>query len=142
LVRKGEPLATVSAGCWVVRAIATQETVARAKPARGDVVDIRLTGHSGPLFHGRVIQLSDAGSRQVHARSLTHLAGGSIAVAEESMQAEEPYFEMKIAIDGAPDEVLRHGMTAVAVFSGGRVPLGLQLYRRTLQFLNQLRMAG
>jgi putative peptide zinc metalloprotease protein len=142
LVRKGEPLAKVSAGPWVVQAVANEETFSQSRLGLGEGVEVRLVGQAQSAFQGQVIRLARAGSRKIDAPSLTHLGGGSIAVAEQTLEAQEPFFQLTIALFDAGDAPLRHGMTGIAVLPGGRSPLALHLYRRTLQFLDRLRMAN
>ncbi len=141
-VRKGEPLATVSAGPWVLNAVATEETLTTWEPRKGDQVEVRLVSQGGRSFSGRVIHLVPAGSKTIEDPALTHLGGGSIAVSASTMEADQPFFEIVIVIDDPDNSVLRPGMTAVAVFDGHRVPLGTHFYRRTLHFLNMLRASG
>jgi putative peptide zinc metalloprotease protein len=142
LVRKGERLAQVSAGPWILNAVATEGALSTSVPQAGDRVEIRLVGHAGPVFHGTVTNLAKAGSRKIDDASLTHLGGGSIAVSEMTMEAKQAFFRITIAIDDPDESVLRHGMTAMATFPGRRTSLGIHLYRRLLQFLNHLRVAG
>ncbi|OHB75422.1 MAG: hypothetical protein A2W31_14605 [Planctomycetes bacterium RBG_16_64_10] len=141
LVRKGERLAQVSTGPWVLNAVATEGALSVSMPKVGDQVEIRLVGHAGPMFHGTVCNLAKAGSRKIDQASLTHLGGGSIAVSETTMEAKQPFFRITIAIAAADESALRHGMTALATFPGRRTSLGIHLHRRVLQFLNGLRLA-
>lgn len=141
-VRQGEPLATVSAGPWVLNAVATEQTLTTWRPRKGDPVEIRLVSQGGRSFSGNVVRLVPAGSKKIGDPSLTHLGGGSIAVSANTMEADRPFFAIVIAIDNPDSSVLRPGMTAVAVFDGHRVPLGTHFYRRMLNFLNMLRASG
>jgi biotin carboxyl carrier protein len=140
MVRKGERLAQVSAGPWVLNAVATEGALSTSMPEVGDHVEIRLVGHASPVFHGTVTNLAKAGSRKIDEASLTHLGGGSITVSETTMEAKQPFFRITIAIDATDGSTLRHGMTALATFPGRRISLGIHLYRRVLQFLNRLKL--
>ncbi|MFV2068002.1 MAG: hypothetical protein ACC645_13595 [Pirellulales bacterium] len=45
-------------------------------------------------------------------------------------------------LDAARGDSLRHGMTGIVLFKRSHPSLASHLYRRTLHFLNRLRLAG
>lgn len=141
-VREGEPLATVSAGPWVFRAVATAEMFGRAAPTVGEPVEIRLAGGARRRIVGTVARVARAGSRRIEQPALTHLGGGAIPVAPQSLEAEQPFFEITIDLKPPSHDLLRHGMTGTVRFQRPHVSLARRLYRRTLAFLNRLRVAG
>jgi len=142
LIRKGQLVATISAGPWVFRAVATADALSHGVPAVGERVDIRLAGDAAHLFGGTVLRVARAGSRKIDCRALTHLGGGWIAVAKETMEAEEPFFQITMGIDPTEADLLRPGMTGIVRFKRPHPSLAMHLFRRTLHFLDRLRLAG
>ena len=141
-VNKGEPLGLVSAGPWIVKALASEETMSDWHPRIGDHVEVRLAGQAGHTMSGRVVQVAQAGSHTIQETALTHLAGGDIVVHNTEGESQHPYFQIKIVIDEVDAQHVRHGMLAYATFRGQRQTLAQHLVRRTLQFVNGLRVAG
>jgi hypothetical protein len=125
-----------------MKAIANAASLTAQSPEIGQSVELCLVGQGSRTLKGQITRVAKAGSRRIHASSLTHLAGGDIAVSANSMEAEEPYFDVNIMIADQNDRGLRHGMTAVVSLGGVRTPLGVHLYRRILLFLNKLQLTG
>lgn len=141
-VHKGDPLAIVSSGPWILRAVANAESLTHSLPQVGARVSIRLTGEGSRPLLGTIARIARAGSRTITDRSLTQLAGGEIPVSPDTWEAEEPFFHITIALDDQPDLRLRHGMTALVNLGGERPCIGMYLYRRGLTLLNKLRQTG
>ena len=141
-MRQGEPIATLGAGRWQIKALVNGESLADALPELGDMVYVRLVGHAGRTYQARITQIGRAGQRKIDQTALTLAGGGEIAVAETTMEAESPYFELTIELVEDVDSVLHHGMTALVQFSGARSSIAANLYRRTLRLLNHLRVAS
>ena len=135
-------MAIVSAGPWTLKAIANAASLTVHAPQVGQQVELRLVGQGSRTLSGRIVRVARAGFRRITESSLTHLAGGNITVSAESMEAEEPFFEIDIMIAEQDERGLRHGMTAVVSLGGHRDPIAVHLYRRGLLFLNKLRLAS
>lgn len=138
-VRKGEPLARVSHGPWVMRASATADALTTGDPHIGDQLEVRLMGQPDRSHLARITRVAPVGSRRISSAAVTQLGGGAIAVRPETMQAVEPFFEITLALDDAEGEQLHDGMTALVNFRPRLAPLGWHLYRRGLRFLHAWR---
>ncbi len=144
-IRRGSPLVTIGSGIWQVSVLLTAEQFAESQIRVGTPVQLRLTGRSGELVGGSVVRVGGGGSHVVADETFTQLAGGEIAVDALSMQTAEAMFEVRIElVDVSPElrSSFRRGMTAVVQFSGRKSSLAGHLYRRGLNLLNQLRVAG
>ena len=141
-VRKGEPVAAVSDGPWVIRALFTAEGLSSSIPKVGDPVQIRFVGDARESYAGEIIHVAKAGSRTIDETALTHLGGGDIPVATETMEAAHPFFQITVGLKDSDDLDLRYGLTAWIQLPEDHAPIGLYLYRQGLNLLNQLRMAG
>ncbi len=141
-VHKGEPLASVSDGRWIVKVMVTAEHLSSTAPREGDTVSIRMIGQSKQLFRGKVLEVAKTGSKTIDQPALTHAGGGTIAVSTDNQEAEQPFFEISVMIDGVDATQFKYGMTALVQFEADRTPVGAFLYRRGLRILNQLRLAG
>ena len=141
-IRKGEPIASVEHGPWVVKTMVSASGFSDSAPRRGDFVEIRFNGDANAILQGRVTQIAKAGTRTIEEAALTHLGGGSIPVTDDAHEAEQPFFEVTIGLDNSAQASLRHGMTAWIRMSGQSTTIGVYLYRHGLNLLNQLRMAG
>lgn len=141
-VKKGEPLAKVVAGQWIVETLVTAEDLSDLVSGVGDSVTLIGAGAPDLRLQGTIRQVAAAGSEQIEYESLTHLAGGFIPVAGEEHQADRPYFKITIAIESSSTDRLRHGATFRVRFRSRRIGLGQYVWHRMLQMFNQLRVAG
>lgn len=141
-VRKGEPLARISHGPWVMRASATADTLTSGDPHIGDQLEVRLMGQPERPYSARITRVASVGSRRISSPAVTQLGGGNIAVRPGSMQSVEPYFEITLALDDADPARLHDGMTAMVNFQPRLAPMGWHLYRRGLRFFQAWRSAG
>lgn len=141
-IRKGEPLAIVSAGPWIVTAVANSQDLTYSPPKVGQQVAVRLAGKGRDTLQGTVVRIARAGSRKIADPALTQVGGGQIAVSPDTLEAEEPFFRVTILLDKHTDRPLRHGMTAFVIFGGKRPTIGTYLHRHGLLLLNKLRSAG
>ena len=141
-VRPGDALAMVYDGAWTVRAVISSETMALAHPRIGQTVDLKLKGDAMLSLRGTIRRIAPTGSATVEYASLTHIAGGSIAVDTLHHRAAHPYFELVISLNGPSREELRHGMTVYVKLGPKRLPLGKFIYLRCLQLLNRIRTTG
>lgn len=139
-VRQGTPLCTVGCGNWTAAALLSDEAVVDSELAVGDVVRVWLVGRPDLILKGRIEQLEAAGATRIESPQLTHLAGGSIAVDAGSSEADQPFFEVRVALDVPHDADLRRGMTAVVALGKRKDSIAYCLYRRGLQFASRLRM--
>ncbi len=137
-VQAGEPVATVGWGAWQVRALLTADELAAASPQVGEEVDVRSSSDPGRTLRGEVLRVAPSGSRSIDIPSLTHLGGGAIPVAEGELEADQPYFEVTIAV--AADD-LHDGMTAQVRLAGSREPLAVSTLRRLLRVVNRISRA-
>lgn len=138
-VKEGEQVATIAAGDWIVRSLATAEDLADTKPQVGQKVRVRLLGRVSEEFSGTVTDVAVTGSDKISSASLTQLGGGTIAVAPDTMTAGEPFFEITTELDHAGSGRIRHGMTALIGFQAQPQTIGVRLYRSALRFINKLR---
>ncbi len=141
-VRHGDSLFRLSAGDWVVRAVASAEQLSDTMPAVGQPVAVQMLDKKGyRILNGRVIHVAPAGSRRIENEALTHTAGGNIAVHSERREAVQPFFEVVIAIDAESEahfrEEVQYGMRATIRIMEESRTLGHYAYRRILQFYNQ-----
>lgn len=143
-VQQGEPIATVSKGAWRVRTLLTAHEIAAIEPALGEEVTVRAPSVPGETIPGRIVGISAAGSRAISLASLTHAGGGDIPVTPgppgRAAIADQPYFEIVVAIDGADALPIRHGMTGQVRFESEAETLGATLWRRLLHV--RARVAG
>jgi len=134
----GDAVALISDGRWEVRALLTEDEVARAHPAPGQRVQVRVAAFAGRTLAGTVTRITPAGSRFVANQPLTHLGGGHIVVDPVTGVAEQPFFEVRIALMEEALPELRHDMTCIVRFAGERATLGTLAVRRFLRFANKL----
>jgi putative peptide zinc metalloprotease protein len=142
-VQQGQPLGTICQGNWVVRTVASSADFSVARPQVDDLVRIRFLADSSQIVEGTIVQVAGAGQSKIEQLSLTHLGGGNIAVADDTLEAAQPYFQILIELSPSPevDASLRHGMTGWIQFSKTRECFGPMMYRRALTLLNQLRLS-
>jgi putative peptide zinc metalloprotease protein len=135
----GEPVATVGSGSWTLVCLATEEDIADVHPQVGDTVTAKIAGVLLNKLTGTVIRIAEAGSPIVEQTALTQIGGGTIAVADSTMQARQSYFKITIKLDQTDPIQLQHGTTAAVCLAKSRESLGTKVYRWGLKFLNQLR---
>jgi multidrug resistance efflux pump len=139
-VKKGESVATIAAGRWVVRCLVTAEQVADLRPQVGQPVRVRLVDKNVHQFSGTITEVGLRGSRKIFSPALTQLGGGDVAVNPVTLEAEIPLFELTIDIPGADPQRLRHGSRVAVRFATSAEPYGAYLHRRVRQFVNKLRI--
>ncbi len=138
-IQKGEPVATISSGPWIVRALARGNDMANAKPHVGQAVDVKLAGDGSKTLRGTVTHVAPSGSREINSPALTQLGGGSIAVSPSEMLAAEPFFEITVRLADQSGHGPVHGTTARVSIGAKPQTIGVRLYRSTLRFTNKLR---
>lgn len=156
-IRKGDTLATISGGRWIVQTLLTAEDVFAASPQVGAEVELCVVGHPSRSLHGRIIRVARAGSHVIAEPALTHVGGGPIPVNPTSLEASQAYFEVTIDIAAVPqcdiaendisgndfaESSIRHGMTAIVHFRREPIAIAKLLYRRGLQLISQLQTSG
>jgi hypothetical protein len=134
----GGEIATVLEGTPEIRCLLTSEDMAAAGPRIGQVVECRSSIAPGEVIQGTIETISPAGWRRVPLPSLTHLAGGEIAVAPETGEAMQPYFLVTIRMPDAMQGLFLHGGHALVRLPSRWEPVGLHLYRRVARFLDLL----
>lgn len=134
----GSTVAVVGSGPWVVKLLATAETMVSAQPKVGKRVQVRLRSQPGRLLQGTITRVAKAGSREINDESLTHLAGGMIPVNPTTNEATESYFEIFVQPDSTEDVVFMQGMTADVRFDRKLELIGQGIYRRVAKFINQV----
>ena len=137
-IRKGDPLATVASGAWLVRAMLTEREWADAKPQVGNAVRIRASARPDVSIRGRIRRIVPKGSRTIAAESLTQVAGGDIAVDPNTSKAPDAYFEVVVELLDAGHPWLRHGMTCQVRCNAESDTIGTMLERRCRRFLTGL----
>jgi len=138
LLQTGSPVATITSGAWLVRAVLTESDVAGARPKPGDAVQFRAYGLDGAIASGTIVRVAPMGSRQMEIPSLTHVAGGKIAVDEQTLEATQPYFEIIAELTAEPSAHVLYGMTGYLFLEGTYEPVGKVLSRRIVKFWNKL----
>ncbi len=139
-VRKGESVATIAAGDWTVRCLATAEQIADVRPTEGQGARVRLMLDGVHEVTGTVEQVAVKGSRKVFSAALTQLGGGEIAVRSSSLVANRPMFEIVVRLNDVDHLPLRYEGLARVSFRCKPQTYGAYAYRRFQQFLNQLRV--
>ena len=141
-VRKGTQIATLCQGAWLVTTLVTADDFSQASPEIGDVVTVRLADLAHEEYEGQIISVAMAGSQVITHDALTHLGGGAISVTRDTKEAQQPFFQIVVALTGPTDVSFRLGMSAWVRFPSARMSIGMHLYRRGLTLLNQLRLAS
>ncbi len=139
-VRKGESVATIAAGVWTVRCLATAEEMADARPIEGQEARVRLMLDGVHEVTGTVEQVAVKGSRKVFSAALTQLGGGEIAVNPSSLVTNRPMFEIVVRLNHVEHLPLRYEGLAMVSFNCKPRTYGAYAYRRFQQFLNRLRV--
>ncbi len=139
-VKKGEPIATIAAGPWVVRCLASAEQVADIQPWVGQPVRVRLVANDVREYRGTIREVGVKGSRSVFSPALTQLGGGQIAVEPHALRSDTALFELVIDVRNVDPRTLRYGSRAAVRFDTNAEPYGAYLQRRVRQFMNKLRM--
>ncbi|MHC5111236.1 MAG: HlyD family efflux transporter periplasmic adaptor subunit [Planctomycetota bacterium] len=134
----GAPVATIVSGRWQIRAILSEAQIASVNPQVGDEVAFKTVAHTAQTIKGVVVRIAPAGSRLVELASLTHLAGGAIAVNPVDGTAAEPYFELTVDLPAETLQGMRYGMTGTIRMPAKAEPIGVRLGHRTARFLNRL----
>lgn len=139
MLNPGVPVATIASGGWLVRAVLTEADIAGAKPKPGDHVQFRAYGLAGAAASGTIVRVAPTGSRHLDIPSLTHLAGGKIAVSERTHDAAQPYFEIVAKLDKNAAPHVLYGMTGFLYLEGSHEPIGTALTRHAVKFWNKLK---
>lgn len=137
-IDRGDPIATIAAGPWQVRAVLGEDQLASARPKIGDPVEFRCAANPDRVIVGHVAQVMPAGSRVVAHSTLTHLGGGDIAVNPLTGEATRPYFEITVSLPDVDVPAFRHGMTGRIQLRGAPEPLLHGVLRSVMQFLDRL----
>jgi putative peptide zinc metalloprotease protein len=135
---EGQPVATIAAGRRQVRAILTEDEIARAQPRVGDHVAFRTSVDPSRAIGGVISRIAPAGSRTIELGPLTHLGGGDIAVDPATYEATEPYFEVTVGLPAAEGTILRFGTTGVLRLASRAEPVAKTLGRRFVRFWNRM----
>jgi hypothetical protein len=137
-IHKGEHVATVMWGDWIVRCLATAEDLADMEAHVGKPVRIRVRADSSESLEGTIASISAMGTKQIVSPALTHVYGGEIPVSPQTGESAEAYFEIVIHIDADHAPQLRYGMTARIFYETSREAYGRRLVRKYRQFVNKL----
>ena len=136
-VRDGDVLGVVNSGDWQVATSVDENTFARLALCEGDVVQVRLDGQR-PV-EGRIVRLQKLASPVIRQEQLQQQNGGSIPVMPDSAVAQQPFFEVRIAIPEAR-RGLRDGHRAFVRFGSPAETIGAELVRRIRRFMGELRV--
>ncbi|MGB0715731.1 MAG: efflux RND transporter periplasmic adaptor subunit [Phycisphaerae bacterium] len=134
----GTPVATVISGRYQVIAVLNEQQMAAVQPQAGDIVAFRSLASPGTSIEGIVERVFPSGSRTIDLESLTHIAGGTIAVNPDDGTAAEPYFEILINLDRFASDELLYGMTGAVQLEAQPTPLGVRATHRLVRFANRL----
>ncbi len=137
-VNKGQPVATLMWGDWVVRCLASAEDLADMQARVGQPVRIRLAAAAARDSEGTVARISPMGSKEIATPALTHLFGGEIPVSPMNGESDQPYFEVVIHIAESNTLDLRRGMTARVCYKTSSEAYGRRLVRKYRQFVDRL----
>lgn len=135
---EGSPIAVLASGNWQVRALLSEDDMARARPRPGDVVRFRPANAPGQTISARIVSIAPAGSRAIRHSPLTLLGGGAIPVDPNSGEAHEPYFELIAEWEGTGNACLRHGITGTLRLRGVQEPIGQRVFRKVIRFVHRL----
>ena len=138
-VRKGDLVAKVGSGQWIVRCLATAEQISRARPVPGERVRLRIVADGVREVMGTVEDVAVKGTHQVFSPLLTQLGGGDIPVMPGTGEATGALFEIRVRINDPESLRLLHGSRAAVAFRSPPQTCGKYLYQRCHQFLNRLR---
>jgi len=134
----GSTVATVGSGPWVVKLLATAETMNSSRPIVGQDVSVRLKSQPGRLLRGKIVRIAELGNRIVEDTALTHLAGGNITVNPATNEAQENFFEIDVQPEPSQDTKFLHGMTAEVRMNRRVEFVGKEIYRRIAKFIDQI----
>lgn len=135
----GSTVAVVGSGPWTIKVITTAEVIVSSQAQVGQNVGVRIKSQPGCVLSGRIISIAKAGDRFVSEDTLTHLAGGQIAVDPQTDEAGVAYFELTVQPDLREKEItLMHGMTAEVRLNRRLEFVGQEVYRRVAKFINQI----
>ncbi len=137
-VRKGDPVATVAAGGWEVRAILTEEQLVDSEATVGSRVEVRAAARPARVFRGEIKRIVPCATRDITEPSLTQVGGGEIPVDPQTNRAGRPYFEVVVELLDADAPWLTHGMTCRIRCQGDNQTVATLLYRRLLRFADSL----
>lgn len=137
----GGEIAMIVSGAAEVRALLSEDDILATRPQVGQVVECRTSGETGRTITGTVERVSAAGDRRIQLPTLTHVAGGGIAVSPENGEAMQPYFLLVIRLATKDALALRHGMTATVRLPARHEPIAMHLYRRVSRFIDTIRKA-
>ena len=89
-IQKGDAVAKVAGGAWIVRCLATAEQMASAEPQVGEHVRVRIVSDGVRETTGTVEDVAVKGSRHVFSPLLSQLGGGDIPVVPGTLEGQEP----------------------------------------------------
>ncbi len=139
--RRGEPLATICDGPWMIKTFITEEACVDVTPEVGAEVLVRMTARPGDVLVGRIAKVQHAGSRQIVDAALTQAGGGDIAV-DQTQNAAHNFFEIHVELDPDQSKYLRRGMTGIIQFNRNHATVFQFAARKALQFIDQMREAS
>lgn len=102
--------------------------------------EVRLRGQPGICLSTKEIQVLPANQRMLPSQALGWKGGGDIEVAggdPDGLRAIQPFFEVRVALEGDPHVRLIHGRTGRIRFSLPPEPLLTQAWRKLEQFLQK-----
>ncbi|MFO0827150.1 MAG: HlyD family efflux transporter periplasmic adaptor subunit [Phycisphaerales bacterium] len=138
-VAAGTSVATITDGGWIATALVDQHDLSALRLRGPDDIELRLPSDPSRLLRGRLLSVSPAGDAAVDVdlHALTLPGGGDIAVSPMNGRAESARFVVRVAIDGAGDDVLR-GERVTIRLPGRRTSLVTGWYHAVLRFRERL----
>lgn len=136
-ITPAEPIAVVSSGGTVVRALVRADAFAALEPTVGDTVRFRPSSDPTLDFGATITRVTPTGSRAIGHLALTGEGGGDIPVSPLTGEANEPYFEVEALLDANADS-LPYGATGRIVLGTHAEPVAQSLWRGALRLMQRL----
>ncbi len=140
-VARGEPLAMVSRGPWRVRIILGAEEFTDIAPRLGASASVLFVGQEQDPVSARVVRVAPVGSHEIGDLTLAALQPEKFQPTPDGGHSEQAMFHVELEFIEREDLQLRHGFPAAVRFPTRRISLGTRLYRRSMQFYQQLQAA-
>lgn len=137
-LERGEAIATLGDGGWLIRCLLNQSQLAATQARPGDLVEFRCRGNGGAAMRAEVVRVEPAGRRALDALSSSHVGQDGIGV-DEHGEAAQPYFEVRARLLPSDVQPPGRGATGMVRFPvRASEPLGLHAYRAVSRFVDSL----
>lgn len=141
-VKRGDEIAALACGGWMVRCVLDERQLTSARVRVGDRIRFRPRGRPDQTLEAEVCRVEPAGSHAIGELSSAQLGSNGVMV-DAHGDAPQPYFELRARITNGDVEALRRGVTGnVKIQSQVAEPLGIHAYRALVRFVNSLQAAS